>query len=331
MVDVEARLEVSISVVVPIHNNQETVAACLDSILAQSLPVHQLVIVDDGSSDDSAEIVSAYAERDQRVELVRLQGSGHGPAFARNRGIDRVTGEWTAFLDADDAWRPEHLATLVDVLAVNRGEGASSAVPIGLLFSSFEDVYPDRTVVRAMPGLAGWPFAKPIHFVDFLSAWIAGKDCPIWTGATCIRTETLRAVGMFPERCRRGEDKDLWLRLMRRSNALFQPRPTAFYRRDNALSVSATTAPVGIPCIIPTIEAVAAGSSPQTVRLLRRLRAEENYLYAYMCWRRNHAVKWSKYLQFPFEAPLLSIKIVLMGLLPRCALDWLRPRRRGAH
>ncbi|NMP25026.1 glycosyltransferase family 2 protein [Sulfobacillus harzensis] len=94
----------SISVVIPAYNAEDTVVDAIRSVLQQSLPAHEIVVVDDGSNDGTAPLV-----RDQfpSVRLVRVPNGG--PSRARNQGIQLVTGEWIAFLDADDTWHPDKL------------------------------------------------------------------------------------------------------------------------------------------------------------------------------------------------------------------------------
>ena len=102
-----------ISIVIPLWNKAPYVGRCLDSVAAQTYRDFEAVVVDDGSTDDGPERVAAYA--DGRIRLVR-QPNG-GVAVARNRGVSEARGEWVAFLDADDEWAPDHLATLVDLMA----------------------------------------------------------------------------------------------------------------------------------------------------------------------------------------------------------------------
>jgi glycosyltransferase involved in cell wall biosynthesis len=100
-----------VSCVVPVFNGERFLAEALESILAQTYPPTELIVVDDGSTDGSPQIVQAYGER-----VVLLQQSNRGPAAARNRGIRAARGDLLAFLDADDLWRPEKLERQVAFL-----------------------------------------------------------------------------------------------------------------------------------------------------------------------------------------------------------------------
>src|SRR3954469_12256948 len=94
-----------VSVVIPAYNAAQTVGAAVDSVLAQTFGDFELIVVDDGSRDDTAEVVRA--RKDPRVNCVRTENGG--VSAARNRGLDLAAGSLVAFLDADDAWQPAKL------------------------------------------------------------------------------------------------------------------------------------------------------------------------------------------------------------------------------
>lgn len=102
----------TISVIIPLYNACAYVGAALESILGQSRPPEEIIVVDDGSTDGSSEVVAHYGPK------IRLLTQGHsGPAIALNRGLNAATGDMIAFLDADDLWLAEKLALQVPVLA----------------------------------------------------------------------------------------------------------------------------------------------------------------------------------------------------------------------
>jgi glycosyltransferase involved in cell wall biosynthesis len=106
----------SISVVIPVYNGATFLAATIASVLQQSCLPQELLVVDDGSTDNSADIAAAVvAPPATRVRLIRQ--ANQGPAAARNRGIAEATGEFLAFLDADDLWLPDKLSLQVAMLA----------------------------------------------------------------------------------------------------------------------------------------------------------------------------------------------------------------------
>jgi glycosyltransferase involved in cell wall biosynthesis len=97
-----------VSVIVPAFNQERLVGRAIQSVLAQTLPAHEIVVVDDGSTDGTASAVARAAAREDRVRYVRQENAG--VSSARNRGIREATGNWLGFLDADDHWRPTLLA-----------------------------------------------------------------------------------------------------------------------------------------------------------------------------------------------------------------------------
>ena len=94
-----------VSVVIPVYNCEQYIAECIDSVLGQTYENFEIIIIDDGSSDDSVKIVSEYDN--DRIKLFRQNNSGS--AVARNCGVEQASGIWIAFLDADDTWLPDKL------------------------------------------------------------------------------------------------------------------------------------------------------------------------------------------------------------------------------
>lgn len=104
-----------VSIIMPSYNSAEFIGASIDSILAQSYTLWELLVVDDCSSDDSCEIVERYAQRDSRVRLIRLTENS-GAAVSRNRALEQVQGRYIAFCDSDDRWLPEKLERQLDLM-----------------------------------------------------------------------------------------------------------------------------------------------------------------------------------------------------------------------
>lgn len=120
--------ELEISVVVPVYNRQEYLQESLDSILQQSLPPSEIVIVDDGSTDGSWSIIQSYKDR---IKAIRIPNSGAGNA--RKVGVEKTSYPWVAFCDSDDIWLPNHLERRVKLLSEypNTNFSFSDMVPFG--------------------------------------------------------------------------------------------------------------------------------------------------------------------------------------------------------
>lgn len=106
----------TVSVIIPTYNVAASIERAVKSALAQTLPPHEILIIDDASTDNSRDIVKAMAQDDPRIILQESAVNG-GPSRARNRGIEMATGTYIAILDGDDAWRPERLARMTRIMA----------------------------------------------------------------------------------------------------------------------------------------------------------------------------------------------------------------------
>ena len=104
-----------VSVIVPVYNTQNYLPECIDSVLAQTFGDFELILVDDGSTDDSPQICDDYAARDPRVRVIHQKNAG--PAAARNAGLDHAQGEYILFADSDDRLLPNLTAVVHDSLA----------------------------------------------------------------------------------------------------------------------------------------------------------------------------------------------------------------------
>ena len=121
----KAAAPIKVSVIIPVYNSHEFIGDCLQQVLAQSLQETEIVCVDDGSTDGSADIIAQTAQRDLRVKLIRQENAGPGPA--RNAGIAAATGEFVTFLDADDRYSSDDYLRVLFEGAVDNGVDVSGA------------------------------------------------------------------------------------------------------------------------------------------------------------------------------------------------------------
>lgn len=267
---------ITYSVVIPLYNKGPHVERAITSALAQTEPPHQIVVVDDGSTDGGLEAVRAMA--DPRILVLTRSPPGPGGYAARNLGIEHATGSWVAFLDADDCWYPQHLA---DLSAAIRGcDGAT-----GCAFSHFmvREEGKDRRYRMADDILR---HGGANDLATFLRAWLATERCPMWTGAVAFRRSLLMEAGMFPAgRARRGGDKDLWLRCMLLSPAAYAPAVSAEFHQDTVNRVTVSTSHTELPIICATIAEALPRVGPAERRLLKALSNQEVALYV------RHAAK----------------------------------------
>jgi glycosyltransferase involved in cell wall biosynthesis len=257
------------SVVMPLYNKAPHVEAAVRSVLCQTLAPVELIIIDDGSTDGGRERIAAMA--DPMIRLLSRNMPGPGGYAARNLGIAQATGTWIAFLDADDVWRPDHLAVLGATIARTPSAGAAA--------TRFDHVFDThRSAQRVTGRLAEDGVAD---FRQFLAAWLDVRECPMWTGATAVRRDLLIRAGLFPEgRALRGGDKDLWLRCMRYATLAYSPLVTAEFNRDSTNKVSKSTTTLAPPCLVGTARRLIEWADPQERKLLRRLINQEIAYYA---------------------------------------------------
>ncbi len=141
-----------VSAIVPAYNVAAYLPRALDSALAQTLADLEVIVVDDGSTDETAAIAAAYAARDGRVRVLRNDGN-QGVSASRNRALAAAQGEWVALLDADDAWLPERLERLLGAAEAVRADVVSDDTyrvsPDGrMAWSSLHDLWYGRLLVR---------------------------------------------------------------------------------------------------------------------------------------------------------------------------------------
>lgn len=218
-----------VSVIVPNYNGGAFIEQALDSIVAQSYTNIEIIAVDDGSSDDSAEILEHYKSTEPRMKVVFQENSG--VAVARNVGIGCATGDYIAFLDSDDYWHPEKLSLQIKFL--------EKSPSFAVCFSSFLVWLPeDRAHYRSPENIySAIAVHKNLDLDDAYSGWIYHillQDVYVWTGTVVIRREIFDEVGCFNEDLKIGEDHDLWLRIANKHKMAKLNFPTALYRTNPA-------------------------------------------------------------------------------------------------
>ncbi|AEG92173.1 glycosyltransferase family 2 protein [Ramlibacter tataouinensis] len=185
------------SIVIPLYNKSRFVAGAVHSALTQSLAPHEVIVIDDGSTDGGADALAHVT--DPRVRIVRQDNAG--VSATRNRGIAMATGDWVAFLDADDAYHPEFLAALAR---------AHAACPeADVLATRYRTVYePTGLPLEPWPT----PFCKVELVEDLRLRWM--KNSPLCSSSVAVRKARLmQMTTWFVEGESYGEDLDMWFRL----------------------------------------------------------------------------------------------------------------------
>jgi glycosyltransferase involved in cell wall biosynthesis len=212
--------------VLPVFNGAPYVDGAIDSILAQTHKPDEIFIVDDGSTDESAEVIASIVARVKGIKVSVITQENAGQSSARNAAVGRASGELIAFLDQDDRWHPDHLAVLT--------QGFESDPTLGWAYSDFDEIDGDAKLITRQ-FLASYEIPQPKSDV----AGYLAHDAMILPTASVVRRLALITVGGFDPRLTGYEDDDLFLRLFRDGwQCRFDPRSLAQFR-VHSLSSSA--------------------------------------------------------------------------------------------
>jgi GT2 family glycosyltransferase len=239
-----------VSVVIPTYNRAAAVVEAIDSVLAQGLIDLEIIVVDDGSSDGTGDVVATTFGDEPRLRY-RYQPNAGVPA-ARNTGLDLATGAYVAFLDSDDTWQPWHLRLMLAALdreptagmiwtetdAVDAEGSVASASALSTLLSAYARFSKDDLFAVSSP-LAGLATDIPsayadrrLYVGDVFSPMVMGNL--VLTSSVVIRRERLEMVGRFDPRLKVGEDYEFFLRACRAGPVAFADIPDVRYRIGTA-------------------------------------------------------------------------------------------------
>lgn len=227
-----------LSIVIPAYNASRFLAATVESVLAQRIDDWEMIIVDDGSTDETVSIAQRYVSQDGRIRLVQQKNAG--PSAARNRGFmeSSPSSEAVIFLDSDDVWEDDALEILTTVLSRNpnapAGYGLARYINSAGDFvqrGALEKFQRQRYAVTAT-SFTLLPLDQPTGFeVEALT------DRIVTPGTALIRRAVLEKTGLFDTKIRMFEDWDLWLRVCQYGGIAFTNTPVLRYRRhENNLS-----------------------------------------------------------------------------------------------
>jgi glycosyltransferase involved in cell wall biosynthesis len=200
-----------ISVIIPTYNVARYVSCAVESALAQSYRPLEVIVVDDGSTDGTAEALKPFGR-----QIRNVYQPNQGPAVARNRGIREATGPWLAFLDADDRWLPHKLAVQADCLAANPN--------VGLVHSNLF-FWDEATGQRWQPDRERHLFAGHCYAQFF-------RRNGVNLSSVLLRRDCLDKAGVFDPRIDKPstEDYDLWIRIARHFELAYLREPLLLYR-----------------------------------------------------------------------------------------------------
>ena len=210
------------SIIIPVYNGERFIGGAIDSVLAQSVTDWELIVVNDGSTDGTSQVLRKYAD-DGRIHVVTQKNAG--VSAARNRGIAQASGSHLAFLDADDVWHPNHLEVMRELI---------DAYPDAGLYGTFT-----RTKLVNGKEITECAFFKgreeTVYLEDFFEAYHNDKSAKMFTIiTTCVSMRAMKKVGGFPVGTAIGEDLEVSLRVAAYYPVVLTSRSTATYIKENS-------------------------------------------------------------------------------------------------
>ncbi|MBA7606548.1 hypothetical protein ES703_13698 [subsurface metagenome] len=206
-----------VSVIIPTYNRSHVICKAIESVLQQTYQNIELIVVDDGSTDDTPSKLAVYG---QRVRVLRQDNSG--PSIARNRGVEASHGEILAFLDSDDLWLPTKIEQQVHIL-----ENVDNSVPCCLC----------NALIRGNPDNKRTSFAlAPLQAIYDKGIWlnvtsVLSTRCVFFIQAVAIRRSSFEKIGGFDESLWIMEDHDLALRLSLQGPWAYIKEPLVIYNK----------------------------------------------------------------------------------------------------
>jgi glycosyltransferase involved in cell wall biosynthesis len=184
----------SVAAVIPTYQREQTIARAIESVLAQSRPPSEVIVVDDGSTDRTGERLREFGDAIRVV--VQTQS---GSAAARNRGVEAASAEWIAFLDSDDRWEPDHLERIVDAIVATGGEADLYFDDTEVAFEMFDDG--DGSLRDgSLWELAGFDAPDTAVMAPDASAWVLLPMQPMMLQSSVVRrARYLELGGMRPD------------------------------------------------------------------------------------------------------------------------------------
>lgn len=203
-----------ISVIIPLYNKASTIKKAIDSVLCQTVQDFEIIVVNDGSTDDGVEKVRNI--KDPRITII--EQDNQGVSSARNRGVMESKCEWVAFLDADDKWKPTYLETVLELM---------QTYPDCSVYATAYQRYNANGILSdiRINGIAN----DKVQILDNYFEIATKSDPPIHTSSVIIRKESLLAIGGFPNGVHQGEDLLTWARLASKYKIAYCLKPQSIF------------------------------------------------------------------------------------------------------
>ena len=211
------------SVIIPLYNKAPYVRKALESVCAQTCRDYELIVINDGSTDNSAIVADECLKATDGIDYQIISQQNAGVSAARNAGVALSHGEYLAFLDADDWWEPTYLERMAQLI--------NDYPDAGLYACNYVYYKPGKTHVA---------LNIPTGYINYPKAYYERNAMPIWTGATMIPRKAFDEMGGFPLGIKLGEDFLLWSKIALQYPVAFLNEPLAWYNNDVPATLRAT-------------------------------------------------------------------------------------------
>lgn len=183
-----------ISIVTPVFNAEKFLAETIESVRAQTYKNWELLLVNDGSKDNSLKIAKEYAKKDKRIKVYSIENSG--AAVARNTGIEKAKGDYICFIDADDLWKKEKLEKQLNFMQEKK---------CAFSFTGYE-----------FANEKGEPNGKVVNVPEKITYKQALKNTTIWTSTVMLNMNILTKDDIYMPLVKRGQDTATWWKILKR-------------------------------------------------------------------------------------------------------------------
>ncbi len=204
------------SVIIPLYNKSPYVRKALGSVMSQTFRDYELIVVDDGSTDDSLNVAQSVLA-DSDVSCLIIQQTNSGVSTARNKGVAASRGDYLCFLDADDWWAPSFLEKM---------DGLIRAYPDAGIYGA--NYYYVKNGVERVCVLGA-----DTGYINYCRIYAERLKMPLWTGAVSLSRFVFDEMGGFRPHLKLGEDFDLWIKIVLKYKVAFLDEPLSYYYQDS--------------------------------------------------------------------------------------------------
>lgn len=204
------------SVIIPLYNKAPYVAKAIESVLGQTYRDFEVIVIDDGSTDQSLEVAKTFENK----SITIISQPNSGVSTARNNGVKIAKHPYICFLDADDWWHPTFLEEMKQLI--------TDFPDAGIYGSGYYIVKHGQERIAPI----GVPQGFERGIIDYCEVYAKTLCMPLWTGAVIVPKNIFDEEGGFKSQLKLGEDFDLWIRIVLKHKAILDNKPLAYYNQD---------------------------------------------------------------------------------------------------